>query len=364
VQIIALFSGGGWQALLAGTWESWLFGGEVLLSTIIPVLLVWLPGTRRSPVALGVAAFSASAGLALNRMDVGIFGYFRDAGAVYFPSLVEWAVSLGVVAAAALVFLYFAENMGVFVDSRGGHGEGRPFGASFDSLSRVWHVALRSGLERASVIGVFVIPLAWALMFPPFHQPEAPVVTPAAGMDVVRASLRIDGNQAGVLTAFPHEEHKDRLGGESSCESCHHISMPGDETTPCARCHTHMVEKTQIFDHERHQALVAEEEGLRGVFPANQSCIQCHTAGQAKTAENAKACLECHEEDTGWAKVDRATADLARAAGYLEAMHGTCTECHEKEASRLNRPELRDCSTCHNSLGPRSASTRILASGH
>jgi hypothetical protein len=297
-------------------------------------------------------------------MDVGIFGYFRDAGAVYFPSLVEWAVSLGVVAAAALVFFYFAENMGVFVDSRGGHGEGRPFGASFDSLSRVWHVALRSGLERASVIGVFVIPLAWALMFPPFHQPEAPVVTPAAGMDVVRASLRIDGNQDGVLTAFPHEEHKDRLGGDSSCESCHHISMPGDETTPCSRCHTHMVEETQIFDHERHQALVAEEEGLRGVFPANQSCVQCHTAGQAKTAENAKACLECHEEDTGWARVNRATADLARAASYLGAMHGTCMECHEKEAKKLTKPELRDCSTCHKSLGPRSASTRILASGH
>ena len=125
---------------MAGTWESWLFGGEILLSTIIPILLVWSPGTRGSPVALGVAAFSASVGLALNRMDVGIFGYFRDAGVVYFPSLAEWAVSLGVVAAAALVFLYFAENMGVFADSRGGHGEGRPFGASFDSLSRVWHV--------------------------------------------------------------------------------------------------------------------------------------------------------------------------------------------------------------------------------
>ena len=159
---------------MAGTWESWLYASEILISTLIPILLVWLPGTRGSPVALGVAAFSASAGLALNRMDVGIFGYFRDAGVVYFPSLAEWAVSLGVVAAAALVFLYFAENMGVFADSRGGHGEDRPFGASFDSLSRVWHSALRSGLERATVIGVFVIPLAWALMYPPFHQPEAP----------------------------------------------------------------------------------------------------------------------------------------------------------------------------------------------
>ncbi|MGD2123701.1 MAG: polysulfide reductase NrfD [Gemmatimonadota bacterium] len=364
MQIVALSTGGGWQALLAGTWESYLYGAEILLSTILPIVLVWSPGTRGSPIALGVAAFSASAGLGLNRMDVGIFGYFRDAGAVYFPSLAEWALSLGVVAAAALVFLYFAENMGVFVDSRGGYGEGRPFGASFDSLSRVWHVALRSGMERATVIGVFVIPLAWALMYPPFHEPNPAEVIPAAGLNVTRASLRIDGNEGGVATAFPHEEHKERLGGDSSCVNCHHLSMPGDETTPCSRCHTHMVDATRIFDHDRHQSLVAEEEGLAGVFPENQSCAVCHTAGQAKTTDSAKGCLECHEDDTGWKEIEDPAADLTWAVSYLEAMHGTCAGCHEEEAEKGDRPELRDCSTCHESLEARSYTSRVLAAGH
>jgi Ni/Fe-hydrogenase subunit HybB-like protein len=365
VQIVALSAGGGWEALLARTWESYLFGVEVLLSTIVPIFLVWWPGARHSPVALGGAAFSASAGLALNRMNVGIFGYFGDAGQVYFPSLPEWALSLGVVAAAALVFLYFAENMGVFADSRGGYGEGRIFGASFDSLSRVWHRALRSGLERATVIGVLVIPLAWAMMYPPFQKPEAAIVTPAAGLDVTRARLRIDGNQGGVLSEFPHEEHQERLGGESSCQSCHHLSLPGDETTPCSRCHTHLVEPTKIFDHERHQTLVAEEEGLQGAFPENFTCVHCHTAGQAKTANNAKPCLECHRDDPGWERTDDATADLARAASYLGAMHGTCVDCHEEKALEMGRPELRDCSTCHQSLrmGPVSRQ-HILASSH
>jgi Ni/Fe-hydrogenase subunit HybB-like protein len=364
MQIVALSTGNGWEALFAGTWESYLYAFEILLSTILPIVLVWAPGTRRSPVALGLAAFSASAGLGLNRMNVGIFGYLRDAGALYFPSLAEWALSLGVVAAAALVFLYFAENMGVFVDSRGGHGEGRPFGASFDSLSRVWHVALRSGLERATVIGVFVIPVAWALMYPPFHDSHPADVIPAAGLNVTRASLRIDGNEGGVATAFPHDEHKDRLGGDSSCQTCHHLSMPGDETTPCSRCHTHMVEPTRIFDHDRHQVLVAEEEELRGVFPVNQSCAVCHTAGQAKTASSAKGCLECHGDDTGWKEIDAPTADLTWAVSYLEAMHGTCAGCHEEEAQENDRPELRDCSTCHQSLEPRNLNSRILAAGY
>ncbi len=213
LQLVALSTGGGWEALFAGSWESWLFGVEIVLSTLLPILLVWLPGTRGSPVALGFAALSASVGLGLNRMDVGIFGYFRDAGVVYFPSLVEWAVSLGVVAAAALLFLYFAENMGVFADSRGGHGEDRPFGASFDSLTHVWQTALQSGLERASIIGVLVIPLAFVLMYPPFHEDQAPLVEPAAGMDVERVSLKIDGDRGGVIAIFPHDEHRERLGG-------------------------------------------------------------------------------------------------------------------------------------------------------
>jgi len=364
VQLYALSTGGAWEALIAGTWESWLYASEILISTLIPVLLVWLPGTRGSPVALGVAAFSASAGLALNRMNVGVFGYFRDAGVVYFPSLAEWALSLGVVSAADLVFLYFVENMGVFADSRGGHGEDGPFGASFDSLSRVCHSALQSGLERATVIGVFVIPLAWALMYPPFHQSEAPTVIPAAGMDVARASLRIDVNQGGVIAEFPHEEHKERLGGESSCQTCHHISLPGDETTVCSRCHSHLVEPTQIFDHDSHQTQVAEKEGLGGNFPENLTCVQCHTVGQAKTAESAKHCLDCHNEDTQWASEYDATADLAWAVSYLDAMHGTCTECHQEEGRKLDRPDLGDCSTCHKSLKPRSSPVQTLAAGH
>jgi hypothetical protein len=167
------------------------------------------------------------------------------------------------------------------------------------------------------------------------------------------------------VTEFPHDDHKDRLGGESSCQDCHHLSMPGDETTPCSRCHTHLVDPTTIFDHERHQTLVAEEEGFGGVFPENHTCAHCHTPGEAKTAENAKPCLECHEEHTGWtSEADDPSADLARAVSYLEAMHGTCIECHEKEAEKLDRPELRDCSTCHNSLGSRPVPTQVIAAGH
>ena len=91
---------GALPSLLAGTWESWLYLAELLLSAAIPVGIVLAPRLRRSPPALTAAGLAAAAGLALNRLDVGIAGYWRDAGTTYFPSLLEWVLGFGVIAAA------------------------------------------------------------------------------------------------------------------------------------------------------------------------------------------------------------------------------------------------------------------------
>jgi Ni/Fe-hydrogenase subunit HybB-like protein len=362
LQIVNLAITGSWRALLAGTWESWLFAAEVLITAGLPVAIVALPRTRRSPYALGIAGASAAAGLALNRLDVGIFGYFRDAGAVYFPSLAEWALSLGVVAAAGLVFLFVAENFAVFADRREARRV-RPgmFRASFDSLSRVSKAVLSGGVERTTLIAVLVVPLAWAAMYPPYRNAAGPVVRPASGLDVKRTTLRIDGDQRGVWTDFPHADHQQRLGGEDSCRKCHHIALPEDQSTPCFRCHRQMVRPTLIFDHAYHRAAVAESEHLGGLHPANRSCAECHAAGAAKTAASAKHCLACHEKDTHWAEQYDQTAALARSVSYLDAMHEKCITCHEEEGVKQDRPSLSDCSTCHPSLAPRNAGIELAA---
>jgi Ni/Fe-hydrogenase subunit HybB-like protein len=352
LEIYQLTVGGNWGILAAGAWESWLYAGELLLLGVVPILLVWLPGTRGSLLGVGMAALSASAGLALNRVNVGIFGYFRDAGEVYFPSLLEWVVSVGVVAAAGLALLFFMERFPVFEEGwKERRIASRLSCASFDSFSRVWETALSWGPERISVVAVLVIPLAWAIMYPPFKHQTGPEVRPAAGMDAQRTALLIDGNRGGVVTEFPHNEHKERLGGDSSCVTCHHMALPGDETTPCSRCHRRMVKPTLIFDHGFHEEAVAEEEGLTGLVPENHTCTICHSQGPAKTAETAKPCLECHDEDPGWTDLEEGT-DPARARSYMEAMHVNCVECHEEEAEIQDRPTLRDCETCHRSLTP------------
>jgi len=348
---------GAWRALLAGTWESVLYGFEILISAVLPIVLVSLPGTRRSPTGLALAAFSASAGLALNRLDVGIFGYWRDAQTIYFPSLAEWAISLGVVAAAGLVFLALIENFAIFEDRVPGQKFGREiFHASFDAFTHVWNTALTNSLQRVSLIAVFVVPLAWVAMYPPYrdHQSVEPVVEPPMGLNAVRTALRIDGNRAGVFVDFHHADHQQRLGGEESCGTCHHVSLPNDRSTPCSRCHRNMVWPTDIFDHSAHVKAVTARDNLKAMNPANQSCAVCHAAGQAKCAASAIGCVECHQKDMWLTSVPDSSLNLALAASYQTAMHGTCVNCHKQQQQNTELPaNLAECGTCHRSLQKR-----------
>jgi hypothetical protein len=49
---------------------------ELALTGILPVLPAAFPWSRYSPAGITVAAASTPMGLALNRLEVGIFGYF------------------------------------------------------------------------------------------------------------------------------------------------------------------------------------------------------------------------------------------------------------------------------------------------
>lgn len=356
IKIIDLFANGGWEPLLAGTWESWLYLVELSLAAVIPVLLMVLPATRKSPVGVGIAAGSAALGLALNRVDVGIFGYFHDAAELYFPSLIEWAVTLGVVAAAGLVFLFLAEHLPIFNDRPPAErSQAGLFRLSFGSLQQMWNTVLTDSLHRVSLIAVFVIPLAFVLMYPPFYNdPETDaLVRPAVGVDRERTVLNIDGNRGGLRTEFAHAEHQKRLGDSSSCDKCHHISLPNDKSTPCSRCHRRMNAPSCIFNHENHLAFVSEDAQLAGWRPENHSCLQCHPDDSPKTAANAKDCMTCHDKDMFLAGHPRPDTELKQANSFMEAMHLTGVECHKKEAVNLDKPHLGDCRTCHESLRAR-----------
>ena len=361
LKIYDLFRFNLFDVLLAGTWESWLYIIELMLTAVIPILLIIFRKSRRSPYGLGTAAFCASFGLALNRMDVGIFGYFRDAGKVYFPSLAEWALSLGVIAAAALVFLFIAENFSIFdeqwKDNKISKGI---FKATFDSISRVWQTALHSSLHRVTLIGVFVIPVAFVLMYPPYKQNGKINVMPASGMNTIRSVLIIHGSRTGMNTEFPHLKHQDMLGKDKSCNKCHHMSLPGDKSTPCSRCHRYMFGKTLIFNHDNHTILVAQKRQISGLHAVNKTCIICHISGTTNNLHNTIGCKNCHDEDMNIINDSTVPKHFLYADSYLNAMHTKCINCHKENKKKANKPALDQCSNCHKNYYKQAETEKFL----
>jgi Ni/Fe-hydrogenase subunit HybB-like protein len=350
LKVVDLFRTGAWPYLLAGTWESWLYLSELALTAVVPVVLMMLPRVRRSAGGIATAAASAALGLVLNRLDVGIFGYFHDAQAVYFPSATEWAVSLGVIAAAGLVLLGVAENFPVFDDRwQERAARRRAFLRGFDTLSGVWSAALGDRLARVSLIAVLAVPLAWGFCYPPYRSAARRVIRPPIGTDLQRAVLRIEGTRAAFAVSFPHLDHIKRLGGDASCPRCHHLSLPRDNATPCYRCHRALNAETDLFDHIAHFAAVAAKEKLAGPQAANRSCPLCHRAGQPESAREVKPCLECHREDMKPSTAFEKPKDLHRAPSYRLAFHSRtlCIACHQREAVQKQRPALAECSHCH-----------------
>jgi Ni/Fe-hydrogenase subunit HybB-like protein len=326
--------------LASGQWEVGFFLAELALGALIPIALMLLPGTRKSPVGLATAAASAVAGVILNRLDVGITGLLRSAHMSYFPSLAEFALSLGVFAAAGLAFLFLVENYRIFENTparehlaelaaqrQGREAAGRP-----RALGPI------AGYARVSLIVV----LAAALAFGAFSARalegaslvRSPVQAPR-GVDTARTVLAINGDRDEDVVFFNHATHQERGGGPASCPKCHHQSLPHDQASPCYKCHADMALRTSIFDHRSHVAHLDDK----------WSCDKCHSGVGAKNASNAKPCEDCHREDMhlDWGHVERYDY---HARSYADAMHGLCVKCHQ-EQDKMRGTHQAECAFCH-----------------
>ena len=89
-------------------------------------------------------------------------------------------------------------------------------------------------------------------------------------------------------------------------------------------------------------------EGLGG----NEGCAECHADGtEVKSYKTITECSECHQAEIAQrAFVEKPDPRWGEAAGYVDAMHSLCVECHEREVMKApgEHPEnLNRCMTCH-----------------
>jgi Ni/Fe-hydrogenase subunit HybB-like protein len=373
-----------------GSWHGALFVAELGLSAVIPATLLLSRRVRESPIGMGVAAAFTVTGMVFYRLDVSILSFARPQGFSYRPSWEEFAVSIGIVAMFLLIFIFFVERLKVYDDvATRPRTEARP---SYDPTTarrlQPGILAAPGRFTAAALAGG-----ALALLFLPLRGPEdVPAPARAArsveGIRVDRGSgqvhaltfaaagaqhvlqsgdvrvtvgdgrvwppgdttesrllLMIDGNRNGNLVLFDHEAHKKRLGGDESCATCHHLSMPLDRNSSCADCHRDMYDSTQVFEHDVHVTALDGDE-------PNSGCGECHRDhAPVKSFETATACSSCHREVATADPIIPAAQERWRPApGYTEAMHGLCVECHKREVRR--HPDevpstLAECRTCH-----------------
>lgn len=353
-------------ACFDGSWLSRMFLFEMVFSTLIPMGLLWVPRVRSSVAGLAVCAGLIVAGMVLYRVDVCLVAFARPEGSGYFPTWMEIAVSVGLIAACVLVFLFLVERLRVY-DAPQARGEPA---LSYDAASL--HNLLPDELaapRRYSLAALFGGCLAVVFLPVGVPQPVATAALPAraaAGFaenrhggpgqtldfalparsvpaDAQPASLLvIDGNRDGDMVLFNHGGHIGRMGRHESCSLCHHMNMPLDRNTSCWECHRDVYGPTPLFRHESHVKAMG----------GNAGCRQCHTdESLPKTYETSTACDECHRQQI--ASAELVPAPAARwhpAPGYVRAMHGLCLKCHAKsvrESPEKYSPLLSRCDNCH-----------------
>ncbi len=366
---------------LDGSWQSGLFVFELAFSAVLPSALLAVPRVRQSVAGLATCSAMTVLGMIGYRFNICIVAFSRPQTMPYWPTWTELSVSLGIVAGAILVFIFFNENLRIVIDDPHHAHAGLPhrpamhaalptmpagdetapsFTPSFarHSLAFVFAAAIGIGFlpedalfgprPRATPVQLSRVVEALATPAPMplrrnFYVSSLAANVPAEVRPVPVSVVIIDGNRDWRFVPFTHNEHMRALGGGESCAICHHQNMPFDQNTACSQCHRDMYEPTDTFDHPLHAFKLG----------GNVACGVCHAKDLArKTRATALACWQCHGDMVveGSLIVTPAERLVGLAPGYVEAMHGLCVRCHqdlaEAQPGRYS-PEFARCDVCH-----------------
>jgi Ni/Fe-hydrogenase subunit HybB-like protein len=341
--------------LAGGGWLPGLFWVEMALMALIPLAMLYAPQFRTRGNWQWAAAAIGVFGVVLNRIDVGGLADLSRGNRLYVPAWSEFAVTLGIVAAAVLVFLFMIEHFKIWEQRPADPNADPKKLPEFNQVGFTWlGTPVIAGRLKYSL--AFVVAAAVGFSFlsnpraaslgtvpTPVHRARGDVgllnvastqapQQPAAGKEGV---LYLDADLTGYGVTFYHQREVERNGGRKSCVLCHHMNMPRDKNSGCYECHRDMYLPSDAFRHDWH----ASPSG------ANLACVQCHARGETRTAKNVKSCADCHKDliPAG------ATIEIKTyaAPSYVDAMHELCIGCHTKVAQQQNKPQVAQCAECH-----------------
>lgn len=340
IRFINIISAGKLSIAFDGSWQASVFWLESILMLVIPIAIFAIKRLRYSTAGLWIATISSVLGIVLNRANIaGIM--LVHTGPLYIPTIYEIFISLGILSAAIIVFLFCIDRFKLWETKWEDVREQPTARPVFDRASEVWLGSPRVA-NRTVYSLIFVISLALGFALISNDRLQSKNVkdisaSPARGGEV----LFIDGNRDSFGVTFSHVDHIRRQKGADSCAICHHMNMPLDHNSNCSSCHRKMYMTYDAFQHDWH----ASPGG------ANIACNTCHAQDMARTAENTKKCDDCHSDLIP--EHASITVKQYRALSYTDALHGTCVDCHRKEASQdESKEKLALCAACHGKAYP------------
>lgn len=343
---------GQFSQLWGAGWQVELFWFELAALAIMPAILLFIPRIRHAQTGQWTVAALAVFGVVLNRIDVGGLAHLRRSQDLYTPAWTEVAITLGIVSAATLAFLFIVERFKIW-ENRPADPEADPLKLpEFDRVDTTWLGVPAVAARTVYSLGFIVAASAGLAFLTPGAVASrgvepAPVHSARGG-----ESLWVDGNLDGYGVSFKHENHAQPNGAKAPCVMCHHMNLPRDRNTACSRCHSDMYQPTDASRHDWH----ASASGGR------LACYQCHQPGVPRTAATAKPCVQCHKDLVPAGSPIKVKTYLA--VSYVQAMHEMCVGCHQTAAREQNKPELARCAMCHKERRDAVDATDLALYGH
>ncbi|WP_347488788.1 NrfD/PsrC family molybdoenzyme membrane anchor subunit [Desulfoscipio sp. XC116] len=120
MKVVDLVYRGAAGLVFQGNLEGNMFLLEMVAGIIIPIIICFSPKLRASKGGLVTFGVLVVAGVIINRMNVVFTGMSGFMGGFYFPSVIEWLVSIGLIAIGVLGYLFVVENFNILPKHRHG----------------------------------------------------------------------------------------------------------------------------------------------------------------------------------------------------------------------------------------------------
>ena len=120
MKVYDFYMRGVWSEFFLPRMETWLFWLEILAGVVAPIILLSIRKIRLSTRGLYYASVFTIVGFLLNRLNVSTTGFVASSGVSYFPSWMEIAITLALVATGFFVFAMAVRYLPIFEHAEAG----------------------------------------------------------------------------------------------------------------------------------------------------------------------------------------------------------------------------------------------------